>query len=159
MSESLRLGSVTRQKVCQGVAPRSSEASSWARSSFCRPAKSSVVATEMSAVPCPRNTVSRLSCIPAKTANMSSESPVMMPGRISGSRTRRRKWALPGKLARSSASAANRPRVSDSATLAAATMRLFTTDSQIAESLNSWRYQSRVKWRGGKPPTPSRLKE
>ena len=37
----------------------------------------------------------------------------MMPGRISGRRTRRRKRDLPGKLARSSASAASKPRVSD----------------------------------------------
>ena len=49
--ESFRFGRVTRQNVCHGVAPRSSEASSWARSIFCRPAKSSVVATEISAVP------------------------------------------------------------------------------------------------------------
>src|SRR5216683_1565856 len=39
ISESLRFGSVMRQKVCQGVAPRSREASSWARSIFCKPAK------------------------------------------------------------------------------------------------------------------------
>ncbi len=50
MSESFRLGRVICQKVCHGVAPRSSEASSCVRSSFCKPAKSSVVATEMSAV-------------------------------------------------------------------------------------------------------------
>src|SRR5438309_4672763 len=41
INESLRLGRVMRQNVCQGVAPRSSEASSCARSSFCRPAKRS----------------------------------------------------------------------------------------------------------------------
>jgi len=35
--------------------------------------------------------VKRLSCAPAKTANMSSERPVMMPGRMSGRRTMRRK--------------------------------------------------------------------
>ena len=158
-SESFRFGSVMRQNVCQGVAPRSREASSWARSSFCRPAKSSVAATEISAVPWPRKTVNRLSCIPAKTANVSKDKPVMMPGRISGSRTSRRNRALPGKLARSSASAAKRPRVSDSATLAAATIKLLTTESQIAESAKSCRYQANVKWPGGKPPTPSRLKE
>ena len=39
------------RKFASGVAPRSREASSCARSIFWRPAKSSVVATEMSAVP------------------------------------------------------------------------------------------------------------
>jgi len=158
-SDSFRFGSVTRQNVCQGVAPRSREASSCARSSFCSPAKSSVVATEISAVPCPRNTVNRLSFIPAKTANISSERPVMMPGSISGSSTSRRNSALPGKRARSSASAASKPSVSESTTLPAATSKLLTTASQMAESENSWRYHSIVKCRGGKPPTPSRLKE
>src|ERR1700682_3602749 len=157
--ESFKLGKVMRQKVRQGVAPRSSEASSWARSSFCRPAKSSVVATEISAVPWPRKTVNRLSCIPEKTANISSERPVIIPGRISGSKTSRRKSALPGNEERSSASAASKPRAKESTTAETATIRLFRTVSQIAESAKSWRYQSRVRLRGGNPPTPSRLKE
>ncbi len=58
----------------------------------------------------------------------------MMPGRMSGSSTRRRKRDLPGKLARSSARAASRPRVSESATLQAATMRLLSTEVQMAAS-------------------------
>jgi len=81
----------------------------------------------------------------------------MMPGRINGKRTRRRKRAFPGKVARSSASAASRPRVNERATLPAATIRLFTTASQIGASPKSWRYQSSVRWRE-EAPTPSRLK-
>ena len=83
----------------------------------------------------------------------------MMPGRMSGRRTRRRKRDLPGKSARSRARAARRPSVRLRATLAAATIRELRTASQMAESEKSWLYQSRVRWRGGKPPTPSRLKE
>ena len=159
ISESFRLGRVTRQKVCHGVAPRSSEASSCARSIFCRPAKSSVVATEMSAVPWPRKTVTRLSCNPAKTANINRERPVMIPGRINGRRTSRRKMGLPGKVARSRARAASSPRVSERTTAPAATSKLFRTESQMAASLKRRRYQARVSCFGGKPPTPSRLKE
>ena len=159
MRESLRFGRVIRQNVCQGVAPRSSEASSCARSSFCKPAKSSVVATEMSAVPWPRKTVSKLSCTPAKTANIKRERPVMMPGRIKGRSTRRRNRTFPGKLARSRASAASRPSIRESATPPVATSKLFRTESHTEESAKSCVYQLSVRWRGGKPPTPSRLKE
>jgi hypothetical protein len=83
----------------------------------------------------------------------------MMPGRMSGRRTKRRKRFLPGKVARSRARAANRPRIRERITAPAATMRLLRTESQRAESEKSWRYQSRVKCFGGKPATPSRWKE
>ena len=43
--------------------------------------------------------------------------------------------------------------------LLVATIKLFSTEVQIAPSPKSWRYQSSVRRRGGKPPTPSRLKE
>src|SRR4029077_10142865 len=59
-SDTRRFGSVTRRKVVQWFAPRSSEASSCARSSFCSPANNSVVATDISAVPWPRVIVNRL---------------------------------------------------------------------------------------------------
>src|ERR1051326_489300 len=143
--ESFRLGSVMSQNVRQGVAPRSREASSWRRSIFCRPAQRSVVATEMSAVPWPRKIVTRLRSRLTRTAKRSRESPVMMPGRMSGRRTRRRKSDLPGKSLRSRASAASKPRVRESATAPAATIRLLKTESQMAESEKSWRYQSSVK--------------
>src|SRR5207248_1812497 len=83
----------------------------------------------------------------------------MIPGRIKGSSTRRRKRPLPGKSARSSARAARSPSIRDSTTLPAATIRLLSTESHMEESAKSCVYQLRVRWRGGKPPTPSRLKE
>ena len=97
--------------------------------------------------------------MPAKTTNINKDRPVMMPGRTSGSSTRRRNRDLPGKLARSRASAARRPRVSERTTAPRATRRLFSTESQMGPSAKSWRYQSSVKCLGGKPPTPVSLKE
>src|SRR5439155_855908 len=91
--------------------------------------------------------------------SINKDNPVMIPGRIKGSSTSRRNKALPGKLARSSARAAGIPSASAIATAANATNRLFRTEFHIASSVKSSRYQSRVKSRGGKPPTPEPLNE
>ena len=71
--------------------------------------------------------------------------------------TRRRNRAFPGKLARSNASAAGIPKSKAISIAAAATCKLFRTESQSAASLNKMRYQLRVRLRGGKPPTPCPL--
>jgi len=79
-----------------------------------------------------------------------------MPGRIKGKRTSGGR-ELSGKVARSERERSEQPR-SARVPRCAATIRLFTTASRwdIGEKVA---YQSSVRCRGGKPPTPSRLKE
>ena len=103
--------------------------------------------------------VIRLSFSPISTNSIRSERPVMMPGRISGNKTSRRNSALPGKLTRSRASAAGNPSPMEIAIAASATSRLFSTESHNGVSCASCRYQSSVRLRGGKPPTPPPLNE
>ena len=60
--------------------------------------------------PVPQNNRQQAGFVPITLNNMSSESPVIIPGRISGRSTNRRNTALPGNCARSSASAAGTPK-------------------------------------------------
>src|ERR1700683_4132040 len=93
------------------------------------------------------------------TKSISNERPVIIPGRINGRRTRRRKRAFPGNWERSSAKAAGKPRPSAMATAGAADITLLSTGSQSDASAKSWRYQLRVQPDGGNPPTPEPLNE
>ncbi len=72
--------------------------------------------------------------MPATLNSMSKERPVMIPGRISGSKTRRRNKTFPGNCARSRARAAGTPKVSEMSIAAKATCRLLNTESQMGAS-------------------------
>ena len=76
--------------------------------------------------------------------NVRSETPVMIPGRMSGSSTRRWNSVLPGKSCRSSRNAPGTPTASEMSTASTASLRLATTAATIPRSCHRTLYQDNV---------------
>ena len=84
-----------------------------------------------------------------KLKNVSSETPVMIPGRMSGRSTSRRNAVFPGNSWRSSTKAPGTPITSAIATANSASLRLARADSSIPRScVNATNHLRVPSWSG-----------